>query len=218
MSMKLAFQDIRFLHFGPFSAQIAPGTCVALTGPSGSGKSLLLRALADLDPHEGTKHLGSISADSVSGPRWRQSVGLLPSVTAWWHPTVAEHLPQAPATTLARVPHSPPDPQEALRDYLLQLGLTENTLDDDVDRLSSGEKQRLAILRLLLRRPAAMLLDEPTANLDEENTRKVEALLAQYRDETNAPVFWVTHDPSQAARVGDRRLHLADGVLRTETA
>ena len=72
-------------------------------------------------------------------------------------------------------------------------------------RCSSGEKQRLSILRLLANRPKVLLLDEPTANLDAENTRNVEALLIDYLTENNAVALWVSHDHAQLKRVVSTR-------------
>jgi ABC-type iron transport system FetAB ATPase subunit len=91
-------------------------------------------------------------------------------------------------------------------------------MDQAVIRLSSGEKQRLALLRLLANQPRVLLLDEPTANLDPENTRRVEAVIREYCRERAAAVVWVSHDREQAARVADRQFEVADGRLRVSAA
>jgi len=83
----------------------------------------------------------------------------------------------------------------------------------DVQRLSTGERQRLAIARLLARTPEALLLDEPTGSLDPDNVERMEHLLAQYRSDRGAPVLWVSHDPDQAERVATRQFTLRDGRL-----
>ena len=81
-------------------------------------------------------------------------------------------------------------------------------------RCSSGEKQRLAILRLLANKPRVLLLDEPTANLDAENTDKVESLIADYLANHNAMAIWVSHNHAQLRRVStDKRFDLSDGRL-----
>ena len=87
-------------------------------------------------------------------------------------------------------------------------------MDWSVARLSSGERQRLALLRVLANRPPVLLLDEPTANLDEATTARVEALLKDYRTLHGAGVLWVSHDPQQLRRVADRHLRIADGRLQ----
>lgn len=80
-------------------------------------------------------------------------------------------------------------------------------------RASTGERQRLALLRLLSNRPEALLLDEPTAALDPKNVAAVETLVADYRREHQVPVLWVSHDPEQIARVANRHFRVEDGRL-----
>jgi ABC-type iron transport system FetAB ATPase subunit len=185
---------------GPVSLTLVAGECVCISGPSGAGKSQLLRAIADLDPHSGEVRLSGIPAHSIAPPEWRRQVGLLPPESSWWLPRVADHFHAAAALPLADV------------------GLAEAILEQPVARLSSGEKQRLALLRLLANRPRVLLLDEPTANLDPENTRRVEALIAAYRESRGAAVIWVSHDREQAARVCDRHYDTVGGALQLQAA
>lgn len=174
---------------------VPAGQTLCLHGPSGSGKTLLLRAIADLDPNEGKVRLGSLAREKVPAPQWRRRVIYTPPESHWWEEQVRPHAAQWPS------------------DWLTRLDLGPDILDQPVRRLSTGERQRLAIVRALSRRPAALLLDEPTANLDDANTRRVEALLQDYRRETNAPLLWVSHDPAQRRRVADRSLSIAKGQL-----
>jgi ABC-type iron transport system FetAB ATPase subunit len=155
---------------------VAPGQCVGLTGPSGSGKSLLLRALADLDPHAGDMSLEGVGADQIPAPLWRRRVGLLPAESSWWHDTVGPHFSQVP---------------DAL---LRQVGFDVGVMDWKISRLSSGERQRLALLRLLVLQPQVLLLDEPTTNLDRQNSQRVESLLERYRRSHSPMMIWVSHD------------------------
>ena len=191
----LVLAGLAFRGVGPIDLAVAPGECVAILGPSGSGKTLLLRAVADLDPQQGEVRLDGVEREALAGPAWRRRVGLLRPESAWWRDTVGEHFPDAEVPGLER------------------LGFRREVLQRAVAHLSSGERQRLALLRLLARRPRALLLDEPTAHLDAEATRAVEALLGEYRERERAPVVWVTHDRAQAERVAARRLRLADGRL-----
>lgn len=165
-------------------------------GASGSGKTLLLRALADLDPHEGKVCLDSLVCAEMPGPEWRRKVGMLPSESAWWADAVAPHFPD-----------------DFSADALAPYGFEPDALSWDVQRLSTGERQRLAIARLLARSPNALLLDEPTASLDPDNVDRMERLLTRYRNDRGAPVLWVSHDPDQAERVATRHLTLRDGRL-----
>ena len=176
--------------------RLQAGECVCLSGPSGSGKTLLLRAIADLDPHQGTAYLEGAACVSMRPYEWRRQVGLLPAESFWWSDRVGDHFPDGDAEP-----------------WLERLGFTPGVMDWNVARLSSGERQRLALARLLVRGPRVLLLDEPTANLDPDNGGRVEGLLADYRRERGAGLLWVSHDPKQIARVADRHMGIRDGRL-----
>lgn len=175
---------------------LAAGECVGLAGPSGSGKSRLLRAIADLDPNRGELFLRDQARSAMPAHQWRRRVALLPAESHWWGETVAAHMP-------------PPDARD-----LQALHLTADVVDWEVTRLSSGERQRLALLRLLSRGPDVLLLDEPTANLDDDNTRAVETWLGQRARERGLGMLWVSHDPAQLARVAGRAYRIDGGQLQ----
>lgn len=175
---------------------LAAGSCTALHGTSGSGKTLLLRAIADLDEVEGEVWLDGRARSDMSGPQWRRQVTYVAAESHWWGRLVREHAAQWRTSDL-----------EAL-------GFGPEVLDWQVQRLSSGERQRLAIARALAGQPGALLLDEATANLDQNNTSRVEQLVEAWRRETNGCVLWVSHDPAQRARVAGIRYEIEGGVLR----
>ena len=177
------------------SLTIAPRDVHCLSGPSGSGKSRLLRAVADLEPHGGEVWLGDTAQAALPAHVWRSRVMLVPAESQWWADSVGEHLPQA----------APAD--------LDALGFTSEVLAWQVSRLSSGEKQRLALLRAISREPSALLLDEPTANLDDATTRRVEAWLVARIRERGWPVLWVAHDPAQIQRVAERHWRIEGSGL-----
>lgn len=172
------------------------GSCSALHGASGSGKTLLLRAIADLDEVEGEVWLDDQARDGMSGPQWRRQVTYVAAESHWWGRLVREHAAEWRISDL-----------EAL-------GFGPEVLDWQVQRLSSGERQRLAIARALAGAPSALLLDEATANLDQSNTARVERLIEAWRRQTDGCILWVSHDPAQRARVADAQYEIRDGVLR----
>ncbi len=182
----------------PFDLSLTPGECVTLSGPSGSGKSRLLRAIADLDPHQGEAWCDGTRQQALSAPVWRRRVALLPAESAWWGERVGDHFAQLDADTLDL------------------LKLPADAADWQVTRLSSGERQRLALLRVLSIAPEVLLLDEPTANLDQTNIERVEALIARWRREQGTAVFWVSHDPAQRRRVSKRSLRIESRRLVSE--
>lgn len=186
--------------FGPIDFSIDGGQCVCLAGPSGAGKTILLRAMVDLDEHQGEVMIGEVSCQSMSGSTWRQRVGFLTAQSSWWLETAGAHMPAVDEELLER------------------LGLDQSALNKPIAQLSTGELQRLALLRLLTNTPEVLLLDEPTASLDQENVARVELLVKQYREQHNAAVLWVTHDQRQAKRVASGQLTLEQGRLTGESS
>ncbi|MDX5435104.1 MAG: ATP-binding cassette domain-containing protein [Halomonas sp.] len=176
--------------------EVSPGEIVCLSGASGSGKSRLLRAVADLEPHAGEVWLGGQAQSQTPGHAWRRQVMLVPAESHWWAETVGEHFEVQPEG-----------------EALAALGLEPEALAWQIGRLSTGEKQRLGLLRAVSREPRALLLDEPTANLDGVTSQRVEAWLTKCIRTRGWPTLWVAHDQGQIARVGRRHWRIADGRL-----
>jgi ABC-type multidrug transport system ATPase subunit len=165
-------------------------------GGSGSGKSVLLRMLADLDPHEGEAFLDGQACSRMPAPTWRRKVTYVPADSGWWAEHVRAHFPQnTDFTTL-----------------LPSVGIPAEAADWRVSRLSTGERQRLALVRALRPENRVLLLDEPTSGLDTASIALVEAVLRQ-RLTTGTAILLVTHDPEQAERLASRHLELHDGLL-----
>lgn len=192
----LQIQNLQSNGIGPIDLELNKGECLCLSGPSGAGKSLLLRAITDLDPHQGEVILENKPRSSYTPRQWRQHIGLLTAESHWWYEQVGAHFPE-------------PD-----LDTLQALGFGPEVLKWQVSRCSSGERQRLALARLLANQPKILLLDEPTASLDPDSVSKVESVIAQLRKEQHITVLWVSHDPEQIKRVSDRQLIIQAGKLQ----
>jgi len=94
------------------------------------------------------------------------------------------------------------------------LGFDHTVENWEINRLSTGERQRLALLRALSRKPRVLLLDEPTANLDPDTTIAMEKVVQSYCSDSEAGYIWVSHDPQQRQRLGARQLTMLDGRLQ----
>lgn len=175
------------------------GECICISGASGAGKTVLLRAIADLDPHQGEIMLDDIPNLAMSPSQWRKRVGYITAESVWWHDSVAPHF------------FTPID------EWLNQLALDSKIMQRPIAKCSTGEKQRLALLRILQNKPDVLLLDEPTASLDEENTQRVETLLANYKTAQQAAILWISHSPQQQRRVADRVFLLQQQQLTEQT-
>ncbi len=190
----LTVRGLARLTLGPADVDLEDGQCVAVTGPSGAGKTLLLRAIADLDPAGGEVRLDGVSRDAMPAPDWRAKVTYVPAEAGWWEETVKPHF----------------------RDWREASPLVERFLlpascgDWPITRLSTGERQRLALARALVQSPRVLLLDEPTSGLDSEATAAVETeLRAQLA--AGVGILMVTHDAAQADRLAQARLHIDAG-------
>jgi putative ABC transport system ATP-binding protein len=200
METALLVKDLRSAFAGPFELNLGTGACAAITGPSGSGKSLFLRMIADLDPNQGEAWLNGRERGSMPAPQWRRQATYVSAESGWWADRVIEHFGVNRRSEVAAL--------------AARLGLRADLLDAPVAQLSTGEKQRFSLVRALLPSPPVLLLDEPTGPLDEESVVAVEALLLE-RMATGTSILLVTHDPNQAERLGDQRYRMVAGHLDT---
>ncbi|MBF4588628.1 ABC transporter ATP-binding protein [Curtobacterium sp. VKM Ac-1395] len=190
--LDLTYDDRRVLH--GVDLTVGPSQMIAVTGPSGAGKSTLLRVLGGIEPPTaGLVEVGGLDVGGMS-PRERrryrrnlvgfvfQDGGLDEARTVRENLTVA-------ARAMPATPSGRPAP---LRDACHALGV-DCWFDTPVHRLSGGEKQRVALAQLLVRRPPLVLADEPTAALDRDNAELVVLLLRGLCDQ-GATVITATHD------------------------
>jgi len=197
----LTIEGLRRPGLGPFDLALAPGQCTVLMGPSGAGKSLFLRMIADLDPNDGAVRLGDQRRERMAAPDWRRLVTYVAAESGWWADIVGDHFARS-------APVAP---------YLPRVHLPADALEWPVSRLSTGERQRLALLRAIAQQPAALLLDEPTSALDPEAAAGVEGILRELRAQ-GIVLLVVSHDPAQARRLADRMLYLEGGRLTVDAA
>jgi ABC-type iron transport system FetAB ATPase subunit len=194
---RLIARGLRNRLGGPFDLTLDAGECVAVSGPSGCGKTMLLRMIADLDPSEGEVLLDGRERSRFTGPQWRRRVVYNAAEPGWWSENVEAHFPQTEQKAQARK-------------LAACLGLEASVLTGPVNRLSTGERQRLALIRALLLDPPVLLLDEPTAALDPAATTSAEAMLRE-RQAAGTAILLVTHGAEQAARIASRHLRIAAG-------
>ncbi|WP_212771872.1 ABC transporter ATP-binding protein [Acinetobacter brisouii] len=192
----LSVQNLQLDYAGPFSFDLAQGECIAILGTSGSGKSVLLRMIADLEPNSGDVFLNGMSRSSWSAPEWRHQVIYQAAEPAWWESTAGKHF-------------SIKD-QNTVLELLSRLNLSRELLEVDINRLSTGERQRLALVRSLVNQPKILLLDEPTSALDQASIQAVEALLSEELHK-GLGIVLVTHSTELAKRLSHRILRIEQG-------
>src|ERR1700733_6784719 len=211
-SGKLEVPALRKVSFA-----VSPGEFVAIVGPAGSGKSTLFYILGGLTGAT----TGSVLIDGIDfatltdAERTRmrrakigfifQRFNLLPTLSAMGNIEIAHDISNLGAAAKREL-------DKPLLDHLTgRLGI-KGRLDHRPNELSGGEQQRVAIARALINRPAIVLADEPTGNLDTKNSDAVLKMLHQSSRELNQTVLMITHNP-EAAQIADRILHMRDGEI-----
>ena len=193
------------------SCAFEPGQVTAVVGPSGSGKTTLLSIMAGLDrPEEGQVLLNDSDLSAMDLDAYRredvsvifQAFQLFPLLT------VTENVCYPMELNSVALK----DAKERAKTLLASVGIHSEKLRRFPANLSGGEQQRVAIARSLATGAGILLADEPTGNLDGENSRNVVEILTRLAHEEGYCVIIVTHDPA-IAEASDRVYRMADGVL-----
>jgi putative ABC transport system ATP-binding protein len=195
------------------SLSINNGEFTALVGPSGSGKTTLLQMIGCLDqPTSGRinidgKEVTSLNRNQRADMRKGhigfifQFFALIPTLTAYENVEMP----------LLLNGHSPKERRDRVMELLKAVDLTERA-NNRPDQLSGGQQQRIAIARALAPKPALVLADEPTANLDTENGKQVMDLMQKLNNDTGVTFIFATHDP-RVIHYAKRVVTLEDGLI-----
>ena len=210
-----ALDGVRVHALRGIDLNVMPGEFVAIMGPSGSGKSTLMNIIGCLDiPDSGGYWLSGadvtrMNVDELAGLRNRalgfvfQGFNLLARTSALENVEVP--LLYAGVGRVQR--------RARARELLQRVGLAER-LDHAPNQLSGGQQQRVALARALVNRPALLLADEPTGNLDSATSVEILDLLTELNQKDGVTVLMITHEPDIATRA-QRKLVLRDGKLES---
>jgi len=196
---KILVEDVNF--------ELQKGGVLAITGSSGSGKTSLLRLLNRLDePTSGTVLVEGADYHNIEARELRRKLGMVTQRPYLFPGSVADNLRFGPAQRGEILP------LETIEELLTQVGLKDYSRRD-VANLSGGEAQRVSVARALSNSPLALLLDEPTAALDEAAKLEVESAIQKVMRDQGLTCIVVTHDIAQAARLAERALVVEHGRI-----
>jgi len=210
----LRVENIRLTRGKPIlkdvSFDLHEGEMLIVLGPSGAGKSSLLRCLNRLELIDGGGiYLEGRETRTLKSEDLRRRIGLLFQIPHLPPLTVKENIRLGPSL------NGHPLEEEECRNLLEAVGLDPGFFDRNVEALSAGERQRVALAQVLANRPQVLLMDEPTSALDPTAVTKIETLIRTIHRERGITTLLITHDIGQAHRFNAHTLVLIDGEIRS---
>lgn len=191
------------------------GEVVSIVGPSGAGKTTLLQIIGTLDrPDSGSVFVNDIDVTNLSQKRLSDFRNKHIGFVFQFH----QLLPEFTAIENVMIPAyiagvSQREAKQRAQELLEFMGLNDRA-SHKPNELSGGEKQRVAVARALINKPAVILADEPSGSLDSKNKEELHQLFFDLRDKFGQTFVIVTHD-EQLASITDRTIHLKDGMLES---
>lgn len=210
----LDFRNVSFANDGKtvlrnVSFVVEAGDFISIVGSSGSGKSTLLRLCSYLiSPTSGDVFYKGANMTGYSPTELRKSISYCFQLPYLFGSTVKDNLDFP--FSIRNIPFN----EARVKELFLLFNISTTLLNADVQNLSGGEKQRIALVRTLLFLPEILLLDEVTSALDAENTRMVEDAISSL-NKGGITVLWITHDPEQSQKYANKIITLEAGEIKS---
>lgn len=204
---EICLNDNNKLILSNINLEIKKNDLITIIGPSGSGKSTLLKIISSLkNPSSGSIFFENKLYSQYPPTELRKKISYCIQQPYLFGDTVIENL-----LFPFKLRNINPD-FDIISSYLDSFELSSELINENCNKLSGGEKQRLALIRSIMFPPRILLLDEVTSSLDDNNTFLVEKNINRLNSE-GITILWVTHDVEQSLRIGKKRLTIKDGFI-----